>query len=392
MKILFLSRWFPYPVNNGSKVRIYNLLRGLSRHHDVTLLSFVDQTGGRPDAPEIRSLCSDMVVVPWKEFEPDAWQARLGFLSLKPRSVIDTFSTEMARAITKAVSEQKFDLVIASQLQMAAYYPYFQGIPALFEELEIGLFHDRAFSPDGKIRPRHALTWLKYRFYLSRLFKGFRSFTVVSETERGLVAKNFPPQKDQIEVVPNCIDVDDYANREIKKRANTIVFTGPFKYRVNYEAMLWFVGEVFPLVLQQIPDAKLTITGDHENLPLPSNQNIVLAGYVEDIKSLIASSMVSIAPLQSGGGTRLKILEAMAIGTPVVATFKGAEGLDAQNGAHLLVTDEPKMFASHVINLLQDRALHKKISINATALVADKFNWSKVMLKFFELIQEIADG
>lgn len=390
MKILFLSRWFPYPVNNGSKVRIYNLLRGLSRHHEVTLLSFVDQTGGSPEAPKIRSLCSEIIVIPWKEFEPGAWRARLGFLSVKPRSVLDTFSAEMARAIRTAISGKKFDLIIASQLQMAAYYPYFQGIPALFEELEIGLFYDRAFSADGNIRLRHALTWFKYRLYLARLLNGFRSITVASEAECNLVARNFPRHKDRIEVLPNCIDIGEYANRNAGKNENTLIFTGPFKYRVNYEAMLWFVGEVFPLVLQQVPDAKLVITGDHENLPLPSDQNITLAGYVEDIKSLIALSTVAIAPLQSGGGTRLKILEAMAIGTPVVATSKGAEGLDAKNGEHLLVTDEPKMFASHVINLLQDRALRDKISINAASLVAEKYDWSKVMLKFFELIKAIS--
>ena len=390
MKILFLSRWFPYPVNNGSKVRLYNFLRGLGRHHDVTLLSFVDQTGGRPEAPEIRSLCSEIVVVPWKEFEPGTWRAHLGFLSLNPRSVIDTFSPEMAGAITTAIKGQKFDLVIASQLQMAAYYPYFQGVPALFEELEIGLFHDRAFSPDGKIRLRHALTWFKYRLYLSRLFEGFRSFTVVSETERRLVARNFPRHKNQIEVIPNCIDVREYSNKGVEQKANTVIFTGPFKYRVNYEAMCWFVGEVFPLVLEQIPDVKLVITGDHENLHLPPSQNIILAGFVEDIKSLIASSTVAIAPLQSGGGTRLKILEAMAIGTPVVATSKGAEGLDAQSGEHLLVTDEPKIFATYVINLIQDRALRDKISINAISLVAEQYDCSKVTLKFFGLIKEIA--
>ena len=391
MKILFLSRWFPYPVNNGSKVRIYNLLRGLGPHHDVTLLSFVDQTGGRPEASEIRSLCSEIVVVPWKEFEPGTWQARLGFLSLKPRSVIDTFSPAMAGAITTAITGQKFDLVIASQLQMAAYYPYFQGIPALFEELEIGLFHDRAFSPDGKIRLRHALTWFKYRYYLSRLFNGFRFISVASETERGLVTRNFPRHKDQVEAIPNRINLSKYSSANVEKKTNTVIFTVPFKYRVNYEDMLWFVGEVFPLVLKKIPDAKLVITGDHENLPLPSSQNIILAGFVEDIKSLIASSVVAIAPLQSGGGTRLKILEAMAIGTPVVATSKGAEGLDAKPGENLLVTDEPKMFASYVINLLQDRALRDRISINATSLVAEQYDCSKVMLKFFGLIKEIAD-
>lgn len=392
MKILFLSRWFPYPVNNGSKVRIYNLLRGLSRHHEVTLLSFVDQTGGHPEAPEIRNLCSDIVVLPWKEFDPRTVRARLGFLSLKPRSVIDTFSPEMAGAITAAVNGQRFDLIIASQLQMAAYYPWFQGIPALFEELEIGLFYDRAFSPDGKIRLRHALTWFKYRFYLSRLFHKFRLSTVVSETERRLVTRSFPRHKDRFEVIPNCIDVGAYSTISARKKENTIIFSGPFKYRVNYEAMLWFIGEVFPLVLKQIPDAELVITGDHENLPIPSSQNVTLTGYVDDVRSLIASSTVAIAPLKSGGGTRLKILEAMAIGTPVVATSKGAEGLDAQNEVHLLVTDEPKMFASYVINLLQDRALHNKISANATVLVAEKYDWSKVMLKFLGLLKGLPAG
>ena len=104
--------------------------------------------------------------------------------------------------------------------------------------------------------------------------------------------------------------------------------------------MQWFVGRVFPLILEQIPDVELIITGDHANLPLPKTQNVTLAGYVDDIKSLVASCDVSLAPLWSGGGTRLKILEAMACGTSVVATSKGAEGLLVQNGRHLLITDE----------------------------------------------------
>ena len=101
MKILFLSRWFPYPTNNGSKLRIYNLLRGLSKHHDVTLLSFADQPDVNPEAPEVRSICSGVQVIPWREFDPNSTRAKLGFLSLKPRSIIDTFSPEMAQAITQ---------------------------------------------------------------------------------------------------------------------------------------------------------------------------------------------------------------------------------------------------------------------------------------------------
>jgi glycosyltransferase involved in cell wall biosynthesis len=392
MKILFLSRWFPYPMDNGSKIRIFNLLRGLSRHHDVTLLSFADQPGVSPEAPEISALCSKVSVVPWREFDPGTWRARLAILNSKPRSVVDTFSPEMAQAITETLNEQACDLVIASQLQMAAYHPYFQNIPAMFEEIEIGLFHDRAFSPDGKIRLRQALTWFKLRTYLSQLLDSFQACTVASEQERRLVLRSFPRYKKQVAVIPNCLNVEEYENIRVDKRNNTLIFTGPFKYRANYEAMLWFVSEVFPLILERQPDAQLIVTGDHAGLPLPSTQNITLAGHVDDIKSLIASCSVSIAPLLSGGGTRLKILEAMALGTPVVATSKGAEGLDAQAGQHLLTADSPSDFAESVLELLQDGGKHQGLITNAQQLVREKYEWAVVIAAYLEVLEKISKG
>jgi len=390
MKILFLSRWFPYPMNNGSKIRIYNLLRGLSQHHDVTLLSFADQPEVSPEATEVREICSKVIVVPWKEFDPTTIRARLAILNLKPRSIVDTFSPEMARAITKILNEQAYDLIIASQLQMAAYYPYFQGIPAIFEEFEIGLFHDRAFSPDGKIRLRQALTWFKLRTYLSQLLKAFQACTVASEQERQLLVRNFTGFKKQVALIPNCLNMDEYKGVHAEKKPNTLIFSGPFKYRVNYDAMLWFVGEVFPLILEQIPNTQLIITGDHANLPLPSTQNITLSGYVVDIKSLIASCSISIAPLLSGGGTRLKILEAMALGTPVVATSKGTEGLDARAGDHLLVADSSHEFAESVIKLLKDGGESQKLISNAQQLVRRDYDWAAVFAVYLEMVDNIS--
>ncbi|GAB4458070.1 MAG: glycosyltransferase family 4 protein [Anaerolineales bacterium] len=390
MKILFLSRWFPYPMNNGSKIRIYNLLRGLSQHHELTLLSFADQPGVSPEAPEVRAVCSKVQVVPWREFDPTTLRARLGFLSLQPRSVVDTFSPEMARVLTRALTEEKFDLIIASQLQMAAYAPYFRGLPAVFEEFEIGLFHDQAFSADGRIRLRRALTWLKLRLYLSQLLSRFRLVTMASERERGLLARNFPRYREAAHVIPNCINVEEYQQVKAQKRTNTLVFSGPFKYRANYEAMTWFVGEVFPLILEQVPDAQLIITGDHENLPLPSLRNVTLAGYVDDIKSLIASCAVSVAPLLSGGGTRLKILEAMALGTPVVATSKGAEGLEARAGEHLLVADEAGKFAEAAVSLLNEAGLRQKLTENAQKLVRARYDWGGIMPSFLHLLAGIS--
>ena len=390
MKILFLSRWFPYPMNNGSKIRIYNLLRGLSQHHDVTLLSYADQPGVSSETPEVREISSKVVVVPWKEFDPNTISARLAILSLKPRSIVDTFSPEMAQAITKILNEQTYDLIIASQLQMAAYYPYFQGVPAIFEEFEIGLFHDRAFSPDGKIRFRQALTWFKLRIYFFQLLNAFQACTVASEQERQLLVRNFPGFKKQVAIIPNCLNLDEYQGFRVDKKPNTLIFSGPFKYRVNYDAMLWFVGEVFPLILEQIPDTQLIITGDHANLPMPSTQNITLSGYVDDIKSLIASCSISIAPLLSGGGTRLKILEAMALGTPVVATSKGAEGLDARSGDHLLVADSAHEFAESVIKLLKDGGESQKLISNAQQLVRRDYDWTAVFAVYLEMVENIS--
>jgi len=376
-------------MNNGSKIRIYNLLRGLSQHHDVTLLSFADQSDVSPGAPEVQEFCSKVVVVPWKEFDPNTIRARLAISSLKPRSIVDTFSPEMAQAIMKALGEQGFDLIIASQLQMAAYYPYFQGIPAIFEEFEIGLFYDQAFSPDGKIRLRQALTWFKLRMYLSQLLDSFQACTMASEQERRLLEKNFPSYKRPVQIIPNSLNMDEYKEIHADKKPSTLIFSGPFKYRVNYDAMLWFVGKVFPLILEQVPDTQLIITGDHVNLPLPSTQNITLAGYVDDIKLLIASCSISIAPLLSGGGTRLKILEAMALGTPVVATSKGAEGLNATNGVHLLLADSSADFAEHVIRLLKDESLRRKLAGRASLLVQEKYNWGSTLADYSSLINKL---
>lgn len=393
MKILFLSRWFPYPVNNGSKLRIYNLLRGLSKRHDVTLLSFADQPDVSPEAPELRSVCSDVHLVPWREFDPHSRNARLGFLGLKPRFLTDTHSVEMEDMIRCLVSKKKFDLVIASQLSMASYHESFGGLPAMFEEIELGLFHDGAAYADGFLRRlRLSLTWFKLRRYLSRLLDSFRGCTVVSARERHLFESQFPRHKRKVGVIPNCIHLEEYEDLGVEPVPNQLIFSGPFRYRVNYDAMQWFVGEVFPKVLEQIPDARLSITGDHAGLPLPPIPNVTLTGYVADIKSLMASSWVSVAPLRSGGGTRLKILESMAAGTPVVSTTKGAEGLDAIAGEHLLIADTPDSFADQVTRTLKDGSVRDRLSINGKKLVKEKYNWDTVMPRYLQLVQNAVDN
>lgn len=390
MNILFISRWFPFPTNNGSKLRIYNLLCSLARDHEITLISFADQRDGTPDISTLRSICSDVQVVPWKPFQRERWRACLGFFNSTPRSVVDTYSLEMEQHIERALAKLNYDLIIASQWEVAGYSHCFRERPALFEEVEIGVPYGefvRASSIWSKVRM--GLTWTKYRRYITRLSAHYQTCTVVSEQERDLLSRVVPQYK-AIEVVPNCINLADYETVTKTLQPNSLIFTGSFRYSANYDAMIWFLREVYPCIQAQVPDLGLTITGDHANRPLPNAQSLNLTGFVNDVRPLIASASISLAPLRIGGGTRLKILEAMALRTPVVATSKGAEGLDAQSGKHLLVADTPQAFANAVIHILKEPELGQQLTDNAYQLVTEKYNWATVMPRFLSLVDRVA--
>jgi polysaccharide biosynthesis protein PslH len=369
------------------------MLQGLSQRHAVSLLSFCDQPLPSKELLEQQKICSEIHIVPWKSFDRRSLKARVGFVSPIPASLVDTHSPQMESLIRLTLEKNKFDLIIASQITMASYYSSFQGIPAIFEELELGLFYEQSFTETHPLkRFRGQLSWIKLQMYLDHLLKAFTSITVVSEKERYLLASHLQSHSDKIKILPNSINLQEYTNIPVIRKPCHIIFSGSFTYGPNYFAIVWFINHVFPRVLKQIPEAHLVITGDHAGLPLPSDKNITLAGYVDDIKSLIGSCDASIVPLWSGGGTRLKILEAMAIGTPVVATTKGAEGLSVENDQHILIADEPAHFAECVIRLLRQKDVRDRLSSNAKKLMQKSYDWQVVMPGFLGLVENITQG
>lgn len=391
MNILYVSPWFPFPPTNGSELRINALLRGLAAEHDVTLISFQRRSISEEGMGEARVLCREVQLVPWREFDPGSGRALAGFLNSKPRSVVDTYSSAMVEAIRLYMTSGNCDLIVASQLATAAYAREFGRVPALLEEVELGVFAQQAEEVDPfPLRVRRRLMWAKQRAYVRELLPRFAACTVVSEKERELLRRAAPDYK-AVEIIPNCINLDDYLNIATPRQSNTLVFAGAFTYRVNYEAMVWFVGEVYPLVRDKIPDTRLVITGDHAGLPLPQAENVILAGFVDDIKAAVTEATVSIAPILQGGGTRLKILEAMALGTPVVSTTKGAEGLSVIDDEHLLLADTPDAFATAVVNLLKDAQLREQLATNARNLVGREYNWQRVMPRFLDLVEAVAN-
>lgn len=387
MQILFLSYWYPFPPDNGSKLRILGLLRGLAQQHKLTLISFADESQIRLVSPEIRSLCRDVRLVVYKTYNPGKFRAQLGLFNPIPRYISESFSPEMAHCIEDVLATQEFDLVIASQLGTARYRPFFRRLPALFEEVELGVYYDRfRYEPSPMSRLRNRLTWMKHRRYVTGLLREFQACSVVSEQERQLIVQTLPEFR-SVDVVPNFINLADYDDVSGVPEQNSLIFTGPFRYYANHDAMIWFLSEVYPLIQAKVPDVHLTITGDNANMPLPPASNVKLTGFVDDVRPLIASSWVSLAPLRVGGGSRLKILEAMALGVPVVSTSKGAEGLEFSESRDLLVGDTAEAFAGHVIRLLKDKQARQEIIENAHQRVKEMYDWGVILPRFESLIQ-----
>jgi sugar transferase (PEP-CTERM/EpsH1 system associated) len=391
MRVLFVSQWFPYPPIHGSKQRVYHLLRALAERHQVLLLSFADHPSMEPTATEIRALCTDIEVVPWQSYQPWSARALLGLVARTPRSILATYSTRMAQCIRRHCTTGDYAVVVASQLSAASYHGCFHGVPALFDEVELGVFHDLfQNAPRATSRWRHWLTWIKLRRYVARVLREMRACTVVSTRERTLLRRAVPTAP-RVEVIPNGTSMPpaDTARRVCEE--GTLVFTGALSYAANYDAMRWFLDAVYPTIKAQRPTARLTITGENGGHQLCTD-GVVQIGHVPDVRPIVSGAAVSIAPIVWGGGTRLKVLEAMAVGTPVVATTKAVEGLDVVDGEHALIADDPKGFARHTLTLLGDRALRQRLADNARRLVADRYDWDGIGPRFVQLVEEVADA
>ncbi|MCX7856163.1 MAG: glycosyltransferase family 4 protein, partial [Anaerolineae bacterium] len=192
--------------------------------------------------------------------------------------------------------------------------------------------------------------------------------------------------------VPNGVDPEQYQGDFGPVEPDTLVFPGALTYEANFEAMRFFLGEIFPRIRQARPRATIYITGRTDGVDLsrlPLGDGVVLTGYLPDVRPRVARSAVCIAPLTLGGGTRIKILEAMALGTPVVATSKGAEGLEVMPGRDLLIADDPEAFAAAVVRVLEDENLRAALSAAGRRLVAERYDWRVIGQQLTAFLEQI---
>jgi len=395
MNILAISPWFPYPPDNGSKLRIFNLLRQLSRKHRITLLAMtINGEESQRDINALRRWCQGVKTVPKRVYRPSSPVTWLGFFSPWPRHHIQTFSPEMRNLVASEIEAGEFDLCIAFQFGTVRYLVGYKQIAKVFEEAELTTVKEKASRQTNPLlKLRCQLTWWKSRWFVRRVLREFDLCTVVSEQERSHILECVPDYP--VAVIPNGVDLDFYDGDFGVPEPGTLVFSGVLTYSANFDAMRFFLKDIYPLIKAVRPDVTLRVTGKTEGVPiqtLPRRDGVVFTGYLDDIRPCVAQSQVSVVPLRVGGGTRLKILEAMALGTPVVSTSKGAEGLDVTPGENILIADEPAEFADAVLHLLDDERLRARLAANGRRLVREKYDWERIGRKLERLLQEVMEN
>lgn len=388
MKLAVLSSWYPAPPTNGSKLRAWHLIGELARRHDVTLLTFAEP--GEADAPasaELRAMCREVRVVPGNPHKPSAPLSWRGYFARMPRSYAQTFSPAMAAHVAAVAGD--VDAIVALEVGTAVYLEAHPDTPGIFEEAEISTIRDDVDRATSQIdRWRRTLTWRKYASFTARLVAASARTTVVSDQER-LCLEQAGCDPAKLAVVPNGVAAE-HLDVVPAPRPDTLIYSGSVTYAPNLDAVRMMVAEILPRIRDARPGVALTVTGSHAGTSVDqlAGPGVTFAGFVPDIVGTVASTAVCVVPLRRGGGTRLKILEAMALGTPVVSTRKGAEGLDVVDGVHLLLADEPEPFARCVLRLLENPAAARAMATRARALVAERYTWPRLGRVLEDLVVE----
>ena len=383
MNILFVSAWFPFPPINGAKIRIYNLIRELAKYHDISLLSFtrvIPINDAISSFEYLKKYCQPIGVIPWKIYKRNSLSAIRGLFSDLPSSVFYSYDKSMLMNIEHTIKSNHFDLIIGSEAGPPSIVSYLvsrtRAIPKVIDAIEIGILKDAYYKQNLAVkRLRSGLTWFKLKNFTGRILKNASAITVPSLIEKENL-ETILPGHIPIEVIPHSLDLDHYLGDFGEVQPNLISFMGSLTYEPNFDAVNYLLNDMYPHIKSGIDDVKLQIIGNTAGFEkkLQIEGSVKFTGLVSDIRPPIAQSWLSVVPLRIGAGTRLKVIESMALGTPVVSTSKGAEGLDVVNGKNILISDEPNEFADNVIKVIKNPGLRKELSIEGLKLVKEKYS------------------
>ena len=392
MKILMLTPYLPYPLMSGGQTRSYNLIKNLSRKHEITLFSLIKSDGERKYIPELSRLCKKVRVFnrpakPWTLSNI----LRTGF-GTYPFLVIRNLATKQSGAIKEELSSDKYDLIHAETFYVMPHIPK-TDVPILLVEQTIEYLVYKHYVEEQApkfLTPLLAIDVMKLKFWETYYWKHAKKVVAMSGSDRNQMETLSPGLA--IDIVPNGIDMNYFLGKKRESSASPrVLYVGNFTWLQNIEAAELLVNKVWPKIKKRVPGAKLWIVGMHmtgyiKNL---KSDDIEVTEGMPDIRDAYRKSAVLVTPIKGPGGTRLKILEAMASALPVVTSSVGAEGLGIEDGKQALIKDNLEDLVDAAVRVLTDKKLAAKLGADGRDFVEKNYTWDVSAQKLDKIYEEL---
>lgn len=390
MRILWIKTELLHPIDKGGTIRTYQMLRSLVRHHEITYLC-LDQGSTASDAREsANEYCTKLVTVP---FRPAPKNSAIFFLDLF-KNIFSRLPYAVSRYRCPMLKEQVanlaplHDLVICDFLIPSYAVPPGLTVPTvLFQHnVEAMIWERRASIPQNPIRRAYMREqWRRMRRLESEECGRFDHVVAVSAGDAAIFRSEYGATS--VSDVPTGVDLEYFSPRSPRPKDDAeLIFVGSMDWLPNEDGVRWFADHVLGRVRQQVPNVRLTIVGRSPGSAvrrlMEQDPAIEVTGAVPDVRPYLERGAVFVVPLRIGGGTRLKIYEAMAMRIPMVSTSIGAEGLPVRSGEHLIIADGPEQQASAIVQLLQNPQVAFELASNALALVQGHGSWELVANHF----------
>ncbi len=381
MKILFVTESLPYPLDRGGYIRSSHLIRELSRRHEVTLLTSQEATETNQGVEYYSRFCRQVICL--SKPKPSALKRSFyllgGLLGETPYPLNKNFSTSFLERIKQELQNGDYQTLHCDHLDTAQYLPLLPNPPhSVFDSHNLLSVLVERLQQQEKSPMKRAYLRLqlgKIRTYEARLSARFDLCLVCSEQEKEHLQELSPQAK--VTVIPNGVDLNYYQLEPAPPQDPSLLFIGRLDYLPNSQGVLDFYRRVWPLVRKELPLVRWQIVG--ANPPssfqeLANDDAIQLVTQADDIRPYLTNSTLAIVPLRVGGGTRIKILEAMAARLPVVSTSVGAEGIGAADGREIVIADEPEDMAEQIITLCQQPERRRQMAQLARQFVT-QYDW-----------------
>ena len=390
MKILFLTSRYPFPPVGGDKLRAYHFLKYLSsRGHKVHLFSLIDHP------IKFNDIITDEIIYFLPKSESYLKCLR-GLFSFIPLQVWYYQSKKFRCKINNAIAENNYDMIFCHLLRTTEYVKAIKHIPKIVDLTDaISLNYSRIvenFWENISFKKIiYAIESKRVLYYEGQILDSFDKSILISQNDKKYLGQFYDVSN--VEIIPNGVDLEYFSYFNGEYNRNRIVFMGNMRTVPNIDAALYFAHEIFPLIKKKIPKAEFFIVGVEPIKKIyklaSKDKNISVTGFVDDIRQYLKTAAVSVAPMRYGAGIQNKILESMAIGTPVVTTSTGLEGINAIHGKEIMVEDLPEMFASRIVDLIQDSKLRESISVSGRVFIEKHYSWEKNLEKLNFLINDL---